>query len=188
MMDNPLSMEAPAAGPTSKRLDEERWLAAIVESSDDAIIGKTLDGIVTSWNAGAQRIFGYSADEVLGKPVTILIPQDLWHEEAEILEQLRNGERVDHFETMRVHKNGSNIAISLTISPIRDSSGWINGISKIARVLHIKYLKQMLQEYSDANIAIAKALAEDYRAAFGQARLIALPGSPADRMAQLILD
>src|SRR5580698_1791552 len=114
-------------------IDAERWLAAIVESSDDAIISKSLDGIITSWNAGAQRIFGYSADEVIGKPITVLIPQDLWHEETEILERLRSGERVDHFETTRVRKDGSIIAISLTISPIRDTAGTITGISKIAR-------------------------------------------------------
>lgn len=113
--------------------DAERWLAAIVESSDDAIIGKSLDGIVTSWNAGAQRIFGYSADEVIGRPITILIPHDLWHEETEILKRLRSGERVDHFDTTRVRKDGSTIAISLTISPIRDTAGAITGISKIAR-------------------------------------------------------
>src|SRR5579871_3918669 len=114
-------------------VDAERWLAAIVESSDDAIISKTPDGIITSWNTGAQRVFGYTADEVLGKPITILIPQNLWPEETEILKRLRNGERVDHFETTRVRKDGSTIAISLTISPIRDAAGTITGISKIAR-------------------------------------------------------
>jgi PAS domain S-box-containing protein len=117
----------------SKQLDAERWLAAIVESSDDAIIGKTLDGIITSWNSGAQRIFGYAADEVIGKPVTILIPEELWHEETEILKRLRRGERVDHYETTRLRKDGSSIIVSLTISPIRDASGDITGISKIAR-------------------------------------------------------
>ena len=113
--------------------DAERWLAAIVESSDDAIIGKSLDGIITSWNVGALRIFGYSADEVIGKPITILMPQSLWHEETEILKRLQSGERVDHFETTRVRKDGSTIAVSLTISPIRDAAGAITGISKIAR-------------------------------------------------------
>jgi PAS domain S-box-containing protein len=117
----------------SKHLEAARWLAAIVESSDDAIIGKTLEGIVTSWNSGAQRIFGYAADEIIGKPVTILIPPELWHEETEILKRLRSGERVDHYETTRLRKNGSTIIVSLTISPIRDASGAITGISKIAR-------------------------------------------------------
>ena len=113
--------------------DAARWLAAIVESSDDAIIGKNLDGIITSWNSGAQRIFGYSSDEAIGKPITILIPKNLWAEETEILKRLRSGSRIDHFETTRVRKDGSTIAISLTISPIRDASGAITGVSKIAR-------------------------------------------------------
>jgi PAS domain S-box-containing protein len=127
---------------SATHIDAERWLAAIVESSDDAIIGKSLDGIITSWNKGAQRIFGYSADEVIGKPITILLPKNLWHEETEILGRLRSGERVDHFETSRVRKDGSTIAISLTISPIRDAAGAITGISKIAR--DVTELKQLL--------------------------------------------
>ena len=118
---------------STTNVDPERWLAAIVESSDDAIIGKNLDGLITSWNAGAQRIFGYGADEVIGKPITILIPQHLWNEETAILKRLRNGERVDHFETTRVRKDGSTIAISLTISPIRNAAGEVTGVSKIAR-------------------------------------------------------
>jgi PAS domain S-box-containing protein len=118
---------------SATNFDAERWLAAIVESSDDAIIGKTLDGIITSWNAGAQRIFGYCADEVIGKPITILMPQNLWHEETEILKRLRRGERVDHFETTRIRKDGSTIATSVTISPIRDAAGAITGVSKIVR-------------------------------------------------------
>jgi PAS domain S-box-containing protein len=133
-MKNLRSKQAPPdaiEGPA--QFDAERWLAAIVESSDDAIIGKTLDGIITSWNGGAQRIFGYGADEVIGKPVTILIPPGQWHEEDEILKRLRRGERVDHFETTRIRKDGSRIDVSLTISPIRDAAGAINGISKIAR-------------------------------------------------------
>jgi PAS domain S-box-containing protein len=117
----------------SKHPEAETWLAAIVESSDDAIISKTLDGIVTSWNSGAQRIFGYAADEVIGKPVTILIPRELWNEETEILTRLRSGERVDHYETTRLRKDGSAIIVSLTISPIRDASGATTGISKICR-------------------------------------------------------
>lgn len=108
-------------------------LAAIVESSDDAIISKTLDGIIVSWNLGAERIFGYSADETVGRPVTILIPKDRLREEPAILEQLRAGRRVDHFRTVRVRKDGTFVDISLTISPIRNASGSIVGASKIAR-------------------------------------------------------
>ena len=123
----------PGKANSATNFDAERWLAAIVESSDDAIISKTLDGIITSWNAGAQRLFGYSADEVIGRPITILIPENLWHEEAEILKRLSGGERVDHFETTRVRNDGSTIAISVTISPIHDAAGAITGVSKIVR-------------------------------------------------------
>lgn len=108
-------------------------LAAIVESSDDAIISKDLNGIITSWNKGAERIFGYTAQEVIGKSVTLLIPPDRQQEEARILQHLRRGEKVEHFETVRVRKDGSSLEISLTISPLRDSAGRIIGASKIAR-------------------------------------------------------
>jgi len=108
-------------------------LAAIVESSEDAIVSKDLNGIITSWNASAERIFGYSADEVIGKPVTILIPPDHVDEEPRLLERIRRGERTDHYETIRRRKDGSLIPVSLTISPIRDASGQIIGASKIAR-------------------------------------------------------
>lgn len=109
------------------------WLAAIIESADDAIISKTLEGIITSWNRGAERLFGYTADEVIGKPVTILIPADHIDEEPEILRRIRRGERVEHYETVRIRKDGRRINISLTVSPIRSSDGTIIGASKIAR-------------------------------------------------------
>jgi len=108
-------------------------LAAIVESSDDAIISKNLDGIITSWNIGAQRLFGYSAQEVIGKSLTLLIPADRQDEEPDILARIRNGERVEHFETIRRRKDGSLADISLTVSPIRNSDGHVIGASKIAR-------------------------------------------------------
>jgi PAS domain S-box-containing protein len=110
-----------------------RWLASIVESSDDAIVSKNLDGIITSWNASAERVFGYSAVEALGQPITIVIPQDRRHEEPEILTLIRRGERVDHFETIRQRKDGTLITVSLTISPVRNAKGEIVGASKIAR-------------------------------------------------------
>ncbi len=114
-------------------MDAERWLAAIVESSDDAIIGESLDGIITSWNAGATRVLGYTAAEVLGTPVRRLA----WPgEEGKIellLQRLRRGERVDHFETARRHKDGRKIFVSLSMSPIIDAEGRIVGIAKIAR-------------------------------------------------------
>lgn len=108
-------------------------LAAIVESSDDAIISKDLAGIITSWNDGAERLFGYTAEEIIGKSITLLIPDDRQGEEPDILARLRNGERVEHFETIRRRKDGSLVDLSLTISPIRDEHGGIVGASKIAR-------------------------------------------------------
>ena len=110
-----------------------RLLASIVESSDDAIISKDLDGIINSWNRGAERVFGYKAHEVIGKPITVLIPPTRNKEEVAILERIRSGRSVDHYETVRRRKDGRLIDISLTISPIRDESGKIVGASKIAR-------------------------------------------------------
>lgn len=105
----------------------------MVESSDDAIITKSLDGIITSWNKAAERMFGYTADEVIGKPVAILIPEDRSDEEPRILARLRNGEKIDHYETIRRRKDGTLLDISLTVSPVRDEEGIIIGASKIAR-------------------------------------------------------
>ena len=112
---------------------ESRRLAAIVESSDDAIVSKDLNGVIRSWNKGAERVFGYSAEDVVGKPITILIPDDRQAEEELILSRIRNGQRVEHFETIRVCKDGRHINISLTISPIKNDRGQIIGASKIAR-------------------------------------------------------
>ncbi|WP_052273000.1 PAS domain S-box protein [Flavihumibacter solisilvae] len=108
-------------------------LIAIVESSDDAIISKNFDSIVTSWNKAAEKIFGYTAEEIIGRSITILIPPDRAYEEAEIISALKKGNHVDHFETKRRRKDGKIIDISLTISPVKDSSGNVIGISKIAR-------------------------------------------------------
>jgi PAS domain S-box-containing protein len=110
-----------------------RTLAAIVESSEDAILTKDLNGVITSWNRGAQRIFGYTAEETIGKSVTLLIPVERHNEEPAILDRIRRGERVEHYETIRQRKDGTLIDISLTISPLRDSEGKIIGASKIAR-------------------------------------------------------
>ena len=109
------------------------WLSSIIESADDAIISKTLEGIMVSWNRGAERIFGYTADEVIGKSVTILIPPDHIDEEPSILARIRAGERVEHYETVRVAKGGRLVDISLTVSPIKDATGTIIGASKVAR-------------------------------------------------------
>lgn len=117
-----------------KRAEEDRArLAAIVESSDDAIIGKTLDGIIRSWNFGAERVFGHTAAEAIGQPITLIIPPDRFAEEKEILARIRLGERIEHFETVRMTKEGRLINISLTVSPIRNAVGEVVGASKIAR-------------------------------------------------------
>jgi two-component system CheB/CheR fusion protein len=109
------------------------WLVAIVESSDDAIVSKTLDGTVTSWNPAAERLFGYTAKEIIGRPIAILAAPDRENEMPAILESIRRGEKVDHYETVRRRKDGSLVEISLTVSPIRDETGRIIGASKIAR-------------------------------------------------------
>src|SRR5262249_28864427 len=108
-------------------------LAAIVESSEDAIISKTLEGVILTWNAGASRVFGYDASEVIGKSIYILIPIEKYDEEAEILKKLKRGERIEHYETVRVAKDGRRLDISLTVSPVRDKTGKIVAGSKIAR-------------------------------------------------------
>jgi PAS domain S-box-containing protein len=108
-------------------------LAAIVDSSDDAIISKNLDGIITSWNKGAERLFGYSVMEAVGKPIMLIIPAERRSEEVRIMEQIRRGERIDHFETVRVRKDGTEFDISVTVSPIRDDKGRVVGASKVAR-------------------------------------------------------
>ncbi len=108
-------------------------MSAIISSSEDAIITKDLNGIVTSWNAGAERIFGYAAEEMMGQSILRLIPEDRKHEEAEILKRLRRGERVDHFDTIRRHRDGHELHISLTISPVKNRAGEVVGASKVAR-------------------------------------------------------
>jgi two-component system sensor histidine kinase VicK len=120
----------------------EARLAAIVESSDDAIISKTLEGIITTWNDSAERMFGYKADEIIGKPIQTLIPDDRLDEEVLILKRLREGERVEHFETQRITKDRRIIDLSLTISPVRDTNGKIIGLSKIARDITGKKLEE----------------------------------------------
>lgn len=114
-------------------IDNEAWLAALVESSSDAIISKTLDGIVTSWNSSAERTFGYTADEMIGQSILKIIPPDRQDEEELILGRIRRGDRLEHFETRRRRKDGRLIDIALTVSPIKDEHGRILGASKIAR-------------------------------------------------------
>jgi len=128
---------------------EETWglLAAIIDSSEDAVVSKTLTGIVTSWNAAAERLFGFTAAEMIGQPITRVIPDELLHEEAEILAKLRKGKRVDRYETVRVAKGGRKLDISLTVSPVRDSHGNIVGAAKIAHdITRRRQAERALQE------------------------------------------
>jgi PAS domain S-box-containing protein len=140
------------------------WLAAIIVSSDDAIVSKTLDGQITSWNPGAVRLFGYTPEEIIGKPITIIVPTELYNEEAEVLARLRRGERVDHFETVRLTKDGQRIEVSLTVSPIRDEDGEIVGASKIARdITERKRAEGLLRESEHRKDEFLATLAHELR-------------------------
>jgi PAS domain S-box-containing protein len=137
-VDQSLSNRAPKQARRTRRPQRPDDLAAqhyqaIIESSDDAILSKDLNGVILSWNQGATRLFGFTAEEAVGRPVTIIIPRDRLDEEPAILEKIHRGERIEHFETVRQRKDGGLVHISLTISPIRNSSGKIVGASKIAR-------------------------------------------------------
>ena len=136
-------------------------LAAIVESSDDAIVSKTLDGRILSWNAGAMRLFGYHAEEAIGRPITIIIPPELQAEERRILEHLQRGERLDHFETTRLTKDGRRIPISLSVSPVRDAGGVIVAASKVARDISERKRLEQMQRDGERLLAVeADALAK----------------------------
>jgi two-component system, chemotaxis family, CheB/CheR fusion protein len=141
---------------TDRNRGEEasRRLAAIIESSDDAIISKDLNGIITSWNAAAERLFGYTPEEIVGKPITILIPPERHHEEPRILERIRRGEPINHYETVRCRKDGTLLDISVTISPLRNQSGEIIGASKIARDItdRIRNERRRTAQYSVASL------------------------------------
>jgi PAS domain S-box-containing protein len=131
-------------GERKKAEQRSCWLSAIVESSEDAIVSKDLDGIVTSWNTGAENLFGYFAEEIIGKPITIIIPPHLMAEESRIIDHIRRGERIAPYETVRLRRDGTLVDISLSVSPIRDRNGGIVGASKIAR--DIAELKQARQK------------------------------------------
>ncbi|HSY99090.1 MAG TPA: PAS domain S-box protein [Terriglobales bacterium] len=134
-------------------------LAAIVDSSEDAIVSKTLDGIITSWNAGAERLFGYTASEAVGQHISLIIPLNRRDEETVIIKRIKNGERIEHFDTIRVRKDQTLIDISLTISPVRDASGKIVGASKIARdITERKRIERELRESEERYRILADAL------------------------------
>src|SRR6266496_3150230 len=139
------------------QLDAE-MLAAIVATSDDAIISKNLDGMITTWNRGAERIFGYTAEEAIGKRITLIIPPDRQAEENEILRRVGSGERVDHFETVRMRKDGTTFDVSVTVSPLRDSAGTVIGASKVARdISKQKRAEEELRESEERLRALVNA-------------------------------
>jgi PAS domain S-box-containing protein len=166
-----------------KRAEQRmRELVAIVESSDDAIVGKTLEGIVTSWNQGAQRLFGYQAEEMIGQPVSRLIPEDRLEEETQILARLRRGERVEHFETIRRRKDGTLVDVSVSISPILDQSGRVLGASKIARdITERKRAERDLQESQRRFEGIVDS-AMDAIISINEAQRVVLFNAAAERM------
>jgi PAS domain S-box-containing protein len=128
-------------------LGSQAFLAAIVDSSDDAIYGKTLEGIIVTWNTGAERVYGHSAAEIVGHSISALVPGNRPDEVPQILEKIKRGERVDHFETVRMKKDGELVDVSLTVSPIRDAAGRIIGASTIARdITEQKRLREALQQ------------------------------------------
>ncbi len=144
--------------------EKQALLSSIVESSDDAIVSKNLDGIIMSWNRGAQEIFGYSEAEVLGKSIKLLIPEERLQEEDQILRKIRNGINIDHFETVRKHKTGRMLPVSITVSPLRDSNGKIIGASKVARDITTRIQSQAARERYTGNLeslnTIGKSLSE----------------------------
>ena len=147
-----------------------RLLASIVESSDDAIISKSLDGIIQSWNAAAERVFGYSAEQAVGRHISLIIPADRAAEEEQIIARIRAGEQVDHFDTVRVRNDGQPVPISLTVSPIKDEAGVVIGASKIARDITDRKLAEAAAAERNrlmalrADISTALASDDDQRA------------------------
>jgi PAS domain S-box-containing protein len=145
-------------------IDQQALLAAIVDSSDDAIVSKTLEGRILSWNRGATRIFGYAPGEVIGKPITIIIPPELHAEEQQILDKLRRGERIEHFDTVRVAKDGRRIPISLTVSPVRAADGTVIAASKVARDVSERKLAEQRLQQSEEELRLADRRKDEFMA------------------------
>jgi PAS domain S-box-containing protein len=169
--NDPSALSIAAPGTEGSAFVQRSLLAAIVESSDDAIVSKTLEGRILSWNAGATRIFGYEPDEAIGKPITIIIPPELFEEERQILAKISRGERIDHFDTIRLTRDGRRIAISLTVSPVRDANGTVIGASKVARdvserkraELALKHSQEALREADRRKDEFLALLAHELR-------------------------
>jgi PAS domain S-box-containing protein len=161
---------------TAEQAEALAQMAAIVENSDDAIIGKTLGGVIRSWNRGAQRLFGYTAAEVIGRPITLIVPPELLDEERQILAALNRGERIEHYETTRLTKDRRRVDISLTVSPVRDESGTIIGASKIARdITDRKRAETLLREaHADLQSRIAELARFNAAAVDRESRILAL--------------
>ena len=167
----------------------QRRLAAIVECSDDGIISRDLNGTITSWNTGAQQIFGFTPEEAIGQPITRVIPPELRHEEQQILGRLRNGERIDHYETVRLKKDGSRLQVSLTISPLRDSQGHVVGASKIVRDITERKRAQEAIKESELSALLLQVQDEERRRMArelhdGVGQLIAALGMNAFKLAE----
>jgi len=169
--------------------------AAIVASSDDAIISETLDGVITSWNTGAERLYGYEAADAVGRPISMIVPRELGHEVTEILEHLQHGERVEHFETVRLAKEGRRIDVSVTVSPIRDARDRVVGASSIARdITHRKQIEATRRERdtlrSVASLAAGAAheINNPLAVVMGQVQLMTdeVVGSPRQRIAEIL--
>jgi PAS domain S-box-containing protein len=164
LTDKTTPASPPHLGEDPEHFRQRALLAAIVDSSDDAIVSKTLEGRILSWNRGATRIFGYEAHEVVGKPITVIIPPELHSQERDILDKLRRGERVEHFDTVRVTKDGRRIPISLTVSPVRAADGTVIAASKVARDISERKLAEQRLRQSEEALRLADRRKDEFLA------------------------
>ena len=162
--------------------EKKGLLSAIVESSEDAIISKDLNGLIITWNKAAEQIFGYAAEEMIGRPISILLPNGRENEEAETLQRIKGGERIEHYETTRLRKDGSLVDVSLTISPIGDSNGTIVGASKIARDITEQKRTQERLRRSEERFRVTLASIGDAVIATDSAGRVTFMNSVAERL------